>query len=104
MMEIYMCNLAKATGVVEKKIRPVVVISKSKETCIVCPITSRWKDDKFHVHMNNYLVHGYCDACEQMKVKTRYLLKFVRSCTISEETPIKEKLLYSHIENYVKGK
>ena len=76
----------------EIKKRPVVVIKESGNYVSVLKITSRNKDDEFHVRMNNFIIHGFCDISHIYKIERRYLLRWMRNCTSSEVEAIEEKL------------
>lgn len=92
MFKIYFADMAKATGKKEIKKRPVVVIKESGNYVSVLKITSRNKDDEFHVRMNNFIIHGFCDISHIYKIERRYLLRWMRNCTSSEVEAIEEKM------------
>ena len=87
---IYYANLAKATGIIEKKTRPIVVIGDDNAPNKVkaLQVTSRMKEGKFYAHLNNFLVHGFVECKHIMSIDSRYLLNFVRETTISEKEAI----------------
>ncbi len=91
MYKVYFADMGKATGVNEMGKRPVVVINRNKDKVEVLKITSRNRNDKFHIRMNNYIINGYCETAKSYWIDKKYLLSYKRDCTTSEEAAIKEK-------------
>lgn len=88
MYQIYICDFKKA-NIPQAGVRPVVV-TKMGNKCIVYKITSRERNDKYHVRLNNYMIHGYCDISGWYKLDRCCLLNYVRDCTTSEIQAIDE--------------
>lgn len=93
MYKIYWCDLGKATEKPEIGKRPVVVIGYDDQYVKVLKVTCRNREDRFHVHMNNFLVHGYCSCDVCYYIPKKYLLDFRRDCTTCEYTKINERML-----------
>jgi len=92
MFKIYWINMAKATG--DKRIgtRPVVSVEQNGKILTVYEITTRNKADRYHAHMNNYLIRGYCDCGTAYKVDEKYIKSYVRDCTLSEYKAISDTI------------
>ena len=89
---IYYANLRKGLHDSNEKIRPVVIVGEEEKNVKVLAITSRYKSDKYHVKMNNFLIHGCCDVGNIYKINKKYILQYVRGCTESEVNAIENKL------------
>lgn len=89
MYQIYICDFKKA-GLYQIGTRPVVVTKKENGSYIVYKITSRERNDKYHVRLNNYMIYGYCDISGWYKLDKKCLLKYIRDCTTSEIQAIDE--------------
>lgn len=99
MYKIYYADMAKATGISEMGKRPVVsvgFVNGDKNKVKVYKITSRNRNDKFHVKINTYVVNGYCDISNLYIIDTKYLLNFKRDCTTSEINAIKKKTIWKN--------
>lgn len=92
MFKICYADLAKAFGKKEFKRRPVVIMEDLGDSVKILKVTSRNRDDKYHVRMNNFLIYGFCDISECYIIKKKYLLNYVRDCTASESEAIKNKI------------
>ena len=84
MYKIYFADLGKATGIPEIGKRPVVFVGMVNGKAKVYKITSRNRNDRFHVRMNNYIVNGFCDISQFYLIDKKYLLSYKRDCTTSE--------------------
>lgn len=83
--KIYFCDLAKAINNPLARKRPVVSVGVVDGKHKVYAITSRYKAKDFHyVHMNQYMVNGYCNISENFLIDEKYLLNYWRDCTTSE--------------------
>lgn len=91
MYKIYFADMGKATGVPQMGTRPVVVVKGDKNTVTVYKITSRMREDKRHVRMNNYVIIGFCDIGKSYTIDRKYLKGFKRYCTISEFNSIQRR-------------
>lgn len=91
MYKIYFADMGKATGVSQMGTRPVVVVKGDKNTVTVYKITSRMREDKRHVRMNNYVIIGFCDIGKSYTIDRKYLKGFKRYCTISEFNSIQRR-------------
>lgn len=92
MYKIYFADMGRATGNHNMGKRPVVSLNVEDEDYVkVMKVTSRMRNDEFHVRMNNFLVHGYCDVSHTYRIKKKYLLDWIRDCTVSETEGINEK-------------
>lgn len=90
---IYLADFAKAGYKEIGNNRPCVVLSNNGSTAKVLRITSRNKEQyNFCVHINNYIVHGYCDTSKIYEISSKYLHTFRRKTTLSEERAILSKL------------
>ena len=92
MYKIYFAELGKATGIKEIGTRPVVLISENDKECMVLKITSRNRDDRKHVRMNPYIINGFCDISQTYFIDKKYLKDYMRDCTKSEYSSIREKI------------
>ena len=92
MFRICYADLSKAFKNNEFKRRPVVVIEDLGNNVKVLKITSRNRNDKYHVRMNNFLIYGFCDISHCYIIPKRYLISNVRDCTISEMESITSKV------------
>ena len=92
MFKICYADLAKAFGKKEFKRRPVVIMEDFGDSVKILKVTSRNRDDKYHVRMNNFLIYGFCDVSKFYIIKKKYLLSYVRDCTTSESEAIKNKI------------
>jgi len=90
MYKIYWVNMTKA-GYANAGKRPVVCIDEQGDKLKVLEITSRNKNDRYHAHMNNYLIRGYCDCGTTYKVNKKFVLSYVRECTLEEQTNIDKR-------------
>lgn len=91
MYKIYFADMGKATGVPQMGTRPVVVVKGDKNTVTVYKITSRMREDKRHVRMNNYVIVGFCDISKSYTINKKYLKGFKRYCTTSEFNSIQRR-------------
>lgn len=92
MFKVYWCNLGKAIGVPAAGKRPVVVVGTEGNRVYAYPITSRNRNDMYHARMNPYMVKGYCDVGNLYTFDRKYMVGFVRSCTLDEEKNIKHAI------------
>lgn len=100
MYKIYFVDMGKATGYREIGRRPVVCIGSYNDKVKVLKLTTRLKDNKYHIRMNPYMVRGFCDCGDLYLVDKKWLQSFKRECTISEQKAI--TAAYSYLKN--KGK
>lgn len=91
MYKIYFADMGKATGVPQMGTRPVVVVKGDKNTVTVYKITSRMREDKRHVRMNNYVIVGFCDISKSYTINKKFLKNFKRYCTTSEINSIQAR-------------
>lgn len=91
MYKIYFADMGKATRIPQMGTRPVVVVKGDKNTVTVYKITSRMREDKRHVRMNNYVIVGFCDISKSYTIDRKYLKGFKRYCTTSEINSIQRR-------------
>ena len=92
MYKIFWVDMAKATGNKLIGKRPVVSTEANGNILTVYEITSRNKNDRFHAHMNNYLIRGYCDCGIRYEVDKKYVRNYIRDCTLTEYREISAKI------------
>lgn len=87
--KIYYADMGKAVCK-EKKKRPVVVVAENGNKVKVHCVTCRNKEDRsnFYVPLNNYLVNGNVEVNHYYWIDKKYLLNFVRDCTMNEQENI----------------
>lgn len=62
-------NIGKEVCGKEEFQRPVIVIKRLGDVCIVCPLTTKWKDDQYHFTMHQSKV-------ETSRVKISHITTF----------------------------
>lgn len=77
-------DMKKATGIIDDKVRPCLVLKNKFGRAKVMQVTSRSKSDEFHVHVNPYLVSGYVDVGTVYDIDSKFIRKKLRPCTASE--------------------
>lgn len=101
MYKIYWCNLGKAVGNPEIGVRPIVSTGIVNGKVKVFQITSRNRDDRYHVRMNHYMIRGFCGMGYYYLIDKKYLLDYCRDCTTSEMDAMNQKIkeLHPHCRN-----
>ena len=101
MYKIYWCNLGKAVGNPEIGVRPIVSTGIVNGKVKVFQITSRNRDDRYHVRMNHYMIRGFCGMGYYYLIDKKYLLDYCRDCTTSEMDTMNQKIkeLHPHCRN-----
>ena len=77
-------DMKRATGIIDDKVRPCLVLKNKFSRAKVMQVTSRSKSDEFHVHVNPYLVSGYVDVGTVYDIDSKFIRKKLRPCTTSE--------------------
>lgn len=77
-------DMKKATGIIDDKVRPCLVLKNKFGRAKVMQVTSRSKSDEYHVHVNPYLVSGYVDVGTVYDIDSKFIRKKLRPCTTSE--------------------
>ena len=96
MYKIYWCNLGKAVGNPEIGVRPIVSTGFVNGKVKVFQITSRNRNDRYHVRMNHYMVRGFCGMSYYYLIDRKYLLDYCRDCTTSEVDAMNQKIKELH--------
>lgn len=81
-------DMKRATGIIDDKVRPCLVLKNRFGRAKVMQVTSRSKSDEFHVHINPYLVSGYVDVGTVYDIDSKFIRKKLRPCTTSEITGV----------------
>lgn len=81
-------DMKKATGIIDDKVRPCLVLKNRFGRAKVMQVTSRSKSDEYHVHVNPYLVSGYVDVGTVYDIDSKFIRKKLRPCTTSEITGV----------------
>lgn len=81
-------DMKRATGIIDDKVRPCLVLKNKFGRAKVMQVTSRSKADEFHVHVNPYLVSGYVDVGTVYDIDSKFIRKKLRPCTTSEITGV----------------
>ena len=84
MYKIYFADMGKGTRIKAMGKRPVVCTEINGDFAKVYKVTSRYKNDKYHIRINNYIVNGFCCLATCYTINKKYLLGFKRDCTTSE--------------------
>lgn len=103
-MKIVYVDMKKATGNPAIGVRPVVVLWKNNGIAKVMKITSRNKGNKFHAHMNNYVISGFCCCSEVYYINSDFVDNgtFMRNCTRSEVEEINKTYSYAMKNGYLR--
>ena len=96
MYKIYWCNLGKAVGNPEIGVRPIVSTGIVNGKVKVFQITSRNRNDRYHVRMNHYMIRGFCGMSYYYLIDKKYLLDYCRDCTTSEVDAMNQKIKELH--------
>ncbi len=96
MYKIYWVNFSKIPTISEYEeigARPVVCVGHTQHGDYICyQITSRNRNDEQHIHMDNYIIHGYMCIDKKHIIPKDKMGRYLRKCTTKEIQEINAKL------------